>query len=231
MAKTMPPGTMAVILVLIVLITVSAGCMSEENPGSYAHAPPGESAPAHSPGIIQTPVTPGTTLAGDHYPGVSSLITPNESNIGTVYMHPPIPDMWTDPFPREEVSSQLYVPLRLPEGFSYNGGSYTSGGSVWLRVSDSTTDIIYVQAPGSRDPGVSIGGDGVIAQQIYTHDRNYTYKESGTQHQLSWNTDDLYFYVTGERGPDELLHIAGSVAPVSGESLRQLLVEDEGPLR
>jgi hypothetical protein len=227
MMKMMPPGTMAIIFLFLLFVTISAGCTSENNPGGDARAPQGESVAATSTGFIQTPVTPGTTPDGYNYPGVSSLVTPNESNLGPVNIHPPIPGMWTDPFPREETPHPLYVPISLPEGFSYSGGSYASNGIVWLRISNSTTNVIYIQTPESAYQEVCLGEDGICIQQVSAHNRNYTYTECGTQHQLYWNIDDSDFYLTGEPGSDDLLLIAGSVEPVSDETLKTIL--DSGP--
>ncbi len=223
MVKMTAPGTLAIISIILIFIIISAGCMSANNPKSDDRTPHGASPTPSSTGIIQTPVTPGTPDAGDKYPGVSSLITPNESNTGQVNIHPPIPGMWSDPFPREETPLPLYVPMILPEGFSYNGGSYASSGSVWLRISNSTTDIIYTQAAGSQYPGISIVADDAHVRQISAHNRSYAYTVSGTQHQLSWNMDGLDFSLTGETGSDALLIIAGSVEPVSDETIRQIV--------
>jgi hypothetical protein len=222
MNKIAYSGRMALLAVLLIILGISAGCIGVENRDNTTGPSPEDSIPVHLTGIIQTPVTPDMTPTGDNYPGVSPLTTPNESNSGPDFLHPS--RNW-DIFPVEEVSRPLYIPMHLPGGFSYEGGSYATNGIVWLRISNSTTNVTYIQAPDSRDPGVFPGGDGVRVQQIYAHDRNYTYKESGTQHQLSWSREDLHFSLTGEPGPDELLLIAGSVAPVSAESLRQLLME------
>jgi hypothetical protein len=228
MVKTRPPGTMAIISVLLVLVTISAGCMSETNPGRNVDAPEGEPVPASSTGFIQTPVTPGTSGTGDNDTGVSPLTTPNESNLGFVNIHPPIPDMMYDPFPGEDVSRPLYIPMTLPEGFIYKGGSYASTGRVWLRISNGTTDIIYTQAPESQDHGIPPAAGGVQVQQISAHNRNYTDTISGTQHQLSWNMEGLAFSLTGEPGPDELILIAGSVEPVTDQALRQIVYNGSG---
>jgi hypothetical protein len=225
MNKRAYSGRLVLIVVLIIFLNIAAGCTGVGNRQNNESSSPDESMPVHPTGLIQTPVTPGTTLAGNNYPGVSPLITPNESNSGPDYIHPPIPDMWTDPFPREDVSRLLYIPMYLPEGFSYGGGSYASNGVVWLRISNSSTNVIYIQTPESGDPGISLEGEGVQIQQIFANDQNYTYKMSGTEHQLSWNRDDLDFYLTGEPGPDELFLMAGSIEPVSDESLRQLFME------
>lgn len=219
-------GRIVLIAVLLTILIISAGCIGVENRQNNENPSPDESIPVHSTGIIQTPVTPGTTIAGDNYPGISPLVTPNESNLGTVNIHPPIPHMMTDPFPREEVPRPLYIPVYLPEGFFYRGGSYASSGIVWLRISNSTTNVTYIQTPGFRGPGMFPEGDGVQVQQISAHDRNYTYKVSGTQHQLSWNIEDLDFYLTGELGYDELLLMAGSIETVTDEILRQIVYNE-----
>jgi hypothetical protein len=222
MNKRAYPCRPGLIAVLLIILSISAGCIGVDNRENKVRASPDESIPVHSTGIIQTPVTPGTTLAGDNYPGVSPLITPNESNSEPDYIHPS--RNW-DFLPVEEIPRPLYIPVYLPEGFSYGGGSYALNGVVWLRISNSSTNVIYIQTPEQGNPGISLEGEGVQIQQIFANDRNYTYKMSGTQHQLSWNRDNLDFYLTGEPGPDVLLLMAGSIEQVSDESLRTLFME------
>ena len=219
MVKAMSPGTMAVISVILVLVTILAGCMSQDTPGASR----GE-IPASSTGLVQTPVTSGAPVPGNNGTRMSPLITPDESSTGIVNIHPyPSRDWSGGNLPQEDVSRPLYIPMNLPEGFSYNGGSYTSSGNIWLRISNSTTDIIYIQSPESVEPRVFPEGAGVQIQQIPAHNRNYTCTISGTQHRISWNMESLDFSLTGEPGPDELLIIAGTVEPVSDDVFRMIL--------
>ncbi|OPX70687.1 MAG: hypothetical protein A4E38_01322 [Methanoregulaceae archaeon PtaB.Bin108] len=122
------------------IIRALSGCIS----GFFEYTLINELLPASSTGLVQTTVTAGAPVPGNNGTVMSPLITPDESSSGIANTHPYRSRDWSDGnLPQEAVSRPLYIPVTLPEGFSYNGGTYTSSGIVWLCISNSTTDIIY----------------------------------------------------------------------------------------
>jgi hypothetical protein len=212
------PERLLLILAILVVIIISAGCVGE-NKGKEGIPPVNES-PTISTGIIRTPET--TSLPDLR---VLPLITPNETNAHAVNVTP-APQVMTYLFSLEEApqltTQPLYVPTYLPEQWRYTGGSISSEGIITLQISGFLIPILYIQAPAWSDVGGRLSGPDVKYHPVYANDITYLCSEADMVHQLFW-TDDAYdYYLIGGQNCSELLIMAGSVKPLDYEILDQL---------
>ena len=197
----------------------SCGCIGKENAGNlYSPIPDVTQNPA-----ADIPVsTPETTIRNS---GVSPLITPNETNVVKGNATPPA-EQKTWLFSLEEApqvtTSPLFVPTRLPEGFIYQGGSLDSNGVVWLQIANATSTVTYIQGPLWTDVGGYMVSTPVQSRTIDSKGMRYVCNEAETLHQLAWTDGTYQFFLIGEPGCNELLPMAGSLAPLDYEVMDRL---------
>ena len=135
---------------------------------------------------IRPPATETTFSNDDHNSEVAPFITPNETNrIKNNISQNPQPKLFL--FSIEEAPQlpvqPLFVPTYLPQGFSYLGGTLSSNGVISLRISNTTTPIMYIQAPQWSDVGGYLVGTDIEYHNIYANDSTYGCNEADSLHQ------------------------------------------------
>lgn len=206
--------------ILLLISVFTCGCMEEVTGFHPGVSEANESSRLLPSGLIPTPETPSLPS-----PGVSVLITPNQSNTNTPSLLP-APPAKEYLFPLEEAPQlpvqPLLVPTRLPVGFSYQGGSLDREGVVHLRITNGSQEITYIQAPHWGDPGVGLTGPGIRLQSIPAGCLTFLCSETGMLHQIFWTDGYRDFYMIGEPGCDTLIDMAESLVPLDYSILDQL---------
>jgi hypothetical protein len=106
--------------------------------------------------------------------------------------HPPTIFIFTLP-DAINLPEPIFIPMNLPEGYAYGGGSTDTEGAVSLHISNSSSSIHYLQVSPARPitgtlsgRTTSISGDGITG--VCT--------TNGSQQQFSWSDGSRDFYLS-----------------------------------
>jgi hypothetical protein len=191
------------LIILIVSIIMVSGCL----------------------GTHSTMVGSGTA-SGTPVPGTPSstspmvIITPNASNSGidtrAYPPHPPTIFIFTLSEAIDILGEPVFIPMDLPPGYAYGGGSANTEGVVSLGATNGSNGITYLQVSpprpiqgtlsGSSTPFISDGIDGICTT-------------NGSQHQFSWSDGARDYYLSGSLPCEEYVKMAASLALLTPESL------------
>lgn len=111
-------------------------------------------------------------------------------------------------------SEPLFIPLSLPPGYSFRGGSLNAEGAVSLWISNETNSIRYIQASLSSPVSGVLEGS---STQIGEFQGRCT--EMGGQRQLSWSDAAHDYYLIGNLPCEEYLPIAQSLGRLTSHAL------------
>lgn len=180
--------------------------------------------------LYSTGIQTGNTQSPDVQGSVSPLptipaplITPNSSNVqehsGTSPPHhPPYIFIFTL---KDAVNlpEPVFVPMKLPEGYSYGGGGTDTAGSLSLHISNSSDSIHYRQvSPRRQIPGTLSGSTASVSFNGITG----ICTTNGSQHQFSWTDGIRDYYLSGTLSCDEFLPMAGSLEILTPDSLMKV---------
>ena len=110
----------------------------------------------------------------------------------------------------------LYIPMFIPKGYWYQGGSLDTEGVVTIRIANRSEEITFIQAPHWGDPGL---GPVTGPRVIQSGNRMFLCSENASVHQLFWQYDAHDYYLIGGQGCEELLKMAESIAPLDYDTL------------
>jgi hypothetical protein len=133
------------LIVLCVLGILLGGCLDSVSNG----------VPDTDSSDSAAPITPDRTV-----PPV--MITPNASNAGidtrTYPPHPPTIFIFSLPEAIDILGEPVFIPMDLPDGFAYGGGSANTEGIVLLSISNGSTSIQFFQVSPPRSIQGTLAG-------------------------------------------------------------------------
>jgi hypothetical protein len=149
------------------------------------------------------------------------IITPNASNVqesSNAYPphHPPTLFIFTLPDAVDVLGEPVFIPMILPEGYAYGGGSANMEGIVSLHISNSSNSIHYLQVSPSRPiPGALSGSTASVSADGITG----ICTTNGSQHQLFWSDGSRDYYMSGTQPCEEYVRMAASLELLTPDSL------------
>jgi len=154
----------------------------------------------------QLPTTPSPTL----YPA---------------FHHPPAIFLYTLESAINVLGEPLLIPMELPPGYVYLGGSATSD-AVSLGMRKDTDNIRYVQVSPPQPIGGTLTGVSVPVTFNGTEGQCTT---EGDKRQLFWTDGTHDFYLIGSLSCDEFIRMAASLGPLTKETLEKVPWKDLEP--
>jgi len=202
------------LVLLCALILLASGCLDSASIQDY----PDNSSDTPVPG------TPPLTI-----PMV--LITPNASNAGVdtrIYppVHPPTLFIFSLPDAIGILGEPVYIPMKLPPGYTYGGGSANTEGIVSLSISNGSDSIRYLQV----SPPHPITGTftGPFITVIINGTEGQCTAE-GDEYQISWSDGMHDFYLIGSLSCDRFMPMAASLGPLTAETLQNVPWKELSP--
>ena len=148
------------------------------------------------------------------------IITPNASNVqessnANPLHHPPTLFIFTLPDAVDVLGEPVFIPMNLPEGYAYGGGSANTEGIVSLHISNSSNSIHYLQVSPSRPiPGTLSGSTASVSADGITG----ICTTNGSQKQFSWSDGSRDFYLSGTLPCEEYVRMAASLELLTPDS-------------
>lgn len=194
------------LIILMISIILVSGCLDMS------------STPVSSGDASDTPVSgslPPTTPAG--------LITPNDSNVresSRIYPpHPPTIFIFSLPDAIDVLGETVYIPMKVPPGYAYGGGSANTEGVISLGISNGSNGIQYLQVSPPRTIQGTLSG---LSTAVSSDGIRGLCTTNGSQHQLSWSDETHDYYLSGTLPCDEYTRMAASLGPLTAESLENV---------
>jgi hypothetical protein len=148
------------------------------------------------------------------------MITPNASNAGidtrTYLPHPPTIFIFSLPDAIDILGEPVFIPMKLPDGFAYGGGSANTEGIISLSITNGTTHIHYLEVTPPRPIQGTLSGPSVPVNINGTEGRCTT---TGEEHQLSWSDGPYDYYLSGTLPCGMYIPMAASLGRLTPESL------------
>jgi hypothetical protein len=202
------------IVLLCALILLSSGCLHtasiQDNPGNSSQA--------------QVPVTPPPTV-----PMV--IITPNASNVReTSGIHPPVhpPTIFIFSLPDaiDILGEPVYIPMKLPPGYAYGGGSANTEGMVVLAISNGSNAIQFLQVSPPRPIQGTLAGP---SNPVDVNGTGGLCTVEADKHQFSWSDETHDYYLSGTLPCEVYIPMAASLDQLTTGALENVPWKEPQP--
>jgi len=159
-----------------------------------------------------------------------AIITPNDTNVRTPGSYPPHHPPTLFIFSLKDAidiaGEPVFIPLSLPPGYAFGGGSADLDGAVSLWISNGTDSIRYIQAsPPFPVPGVLEGP----STKIVSGEFQGWCSEMDGQYQLAWSNNTHKYFLIGNISCDDYLPMAQSLGRLTTISLDLVPWEEPVP--
>jgi len=159
-----------------------------------------------------------------------AIITPNDTNVRAPGSYPPQhpPTLFISSLKDaiDIAGEPVFIPLSLPPGYAFGGGSADLDGAVSLSLSNGTDSIRYIQAsPPFPVPGVLEGP----STKIVSGEFQGWCSEMDGQYQLAWSNNTHKYFLIGNISCDDYLPMAQSLGRLTTISLDLVPWEEPVP--
>jgi hypothetical protein len=148
------------------------------------------------------------------------MITPNASNAGidtrTYPPHPPTIFIFSLPEAIDILGEPMFIPMDLPDGFAYGGGSANTEGIVLLSISNGSTSIQFLQVSPPRSIQGTLAGP---SNPVDVNGTEGLCTVEADKHQFSWSDETHDYYLSGTLPCEVYIPMAASLDQLTTEAL------------